>query len=121
MSDLSRWQNANDEGLPIAGILVDYYGKQDRYTRHMATTSQTLPDNYTKSRPIRLMTANARATLSILDVAWICSEWAGFTGGPEDFEFSVIMERTTPSGVVVWTYDRDGPDAPVMLMLPSDY
>lgn len=87
----------------------------------VALSTPTLSPGYTIRRPIRMMTAAARATLSILEVAWIAREWANFEGAEEDSDLNVIMERITPSGTRVWVMDRDGEDGIVMLMLPEDY
>ena len=88
----------------------------------MVALAHTLPLDYTKNRPIRHMTASIKATLHPLEFIWIAGQWANFSGGPEDYEYSVIMERTTPiTNTRVWICDRDGEDGIVLLMMPSDY
>ncbi len=88
----------------------------------MVTIAQTLSPNYTKQRPIGHVTSNALNTLHPAELAWIVREWSRFTGGPEDHDYNVICELTTPiSNTRVWICDRDGEDAQPMLMLPEDY
>jgi hypothetical protein len=86
----------------------------------VAIAQPTLSPDYTKKRPIGYLTSNAKASLSILDILWITREWLNFQGGPEDYDFSVIMEVTTPTGIRVWVHDRDEESKPI-LMLPEDY
>lgn len=88
----------------------------------VALATNTLPANYTASRPIRLMTAAAKASLTLEELAWVAREWRQFTGGPEDSAFNVIMERKTPiTATRIWVMDRDGEDGAVIVMLPQDY
>ena len=85
-------------------------------------SQSSLTPGYTRHRPIGAMTSNARATLSPEELVWVMQEWIRFTGGPEDEDFNVIMERKTPiTGTRVWVVDRDGPESRPMLMLPEDY
>lgn len=86
----------------------------------VAIAKPTLPRNYTKHRPIAYMTANARASLTVLEMAWIAEEWANFKGGPEDEPYNVIMEVITPNEIRVWVCDRSKEEEPI-LMLPEDY
>ena len=82
----------------------------------------SLTPGYTRHRPIGAMTSNAQATLSPEELIWVMQEWIRFTGGPEDEDFNVIMERNTQiTGTRVWVVDRDGPESRPMLMLPEDY
>jgi hypothetical protein len=83
--------------------------------------TSTLPPGYCRNRPIFHISANAMASLTHLEIAWVISEWASFTGGPEDQPYNVIMERTSPQMEIrVWVCDRDGEDSLPILMLPED-
>lgn len=90
----------------------------------MITQAQTLPPNYTSSRPVRLMTANLRNELTAIELLWIHQQWRDFRGGPEDMPFNVIYELISPiTQTRLWIVDRDGEEHPdhVIAMLPSDY
>jgi hypothetical protein len=88
----------------------------------VAIAKSTLPPKYTTNRPIGYMSQNAKAALDLFELAWIVKELKNFLGGPEDYEFSVIMERTTPhTKTRVWVIDRDGIDSSPMIILPEDY
>jgi hypothetical protein len=88
----------------------------------VAIARPTLPKNYTKTRPIRVMTANARAVLTLTDLACIDRAWKSFEGGPDDSSGNVIFQMIAPeSHEKIWIVDRDGPDGYVTLMLPEDY
>jgi hypothetical protein len=68
------------------------------------------------------MTSTVRDILNPLELLWISKMWRNFEGGPEDYDFSVIYELTTPiTNTRIWVVDRDGPESEPMLMLPSDY
>lgn len=82
----------------------------------------TLSVDYTKMRRIGAVTSNAQATLAPEELAWVLREWAKFTGGPEDEDWNVIMERVTPmTQTRIWVVDRDGTQSVPVLMLPEDY
>ena len=84
--------------------------------------TQTLTPGYTRRRPIGHLTATCKATLVPEEFVWMIREWQNFTGGEEDSDFNVIMERITPiTHTRVWICDRDGPDSRPLLMLPEDY
>lgn len=88
----------------------------------MVTFATTLSPNYTRSRPIGCVTANALNTLHPAELAWVARQWRDFTGGKEDYDFNVICELKTPiSETRVWVVDRDGEESQPMLMLPEDY
>jgi hypothetical protein len=88
----------------------------------VALARPILPENYTKSRSIRVITAAARASLTLTDLAFIQRSWLAYRGKGEDEVHNVIMETVAPeSRVRTWVMDRDGPDGLVILMLPSDY
>lgn len=90
-----------------------------------ANPTNTIPADFTAKHPIRLMTSNARHTLSVPEVIWLTLEWLSYRGGEEDSVDengigNVIMERTTPQGNRVWVMNRNHPE-PTVMMLPSDY
>ena len=88
----------------------------------MNTATKTLSQKYTKNRPIRYTTSNALDVLHPSELLWISRQWRDFEGGPEDHDFSMIYELTTPiTKTRVWVVDRDGPESEPMLMLPEDY
>ena len=88
----------------------------------MNTATKTLSPNYTKGRPIRNITSNCLDVIHPEELLWISHQWRDFEGGPEDYDFSVIYELTTPiTNTRIWVVDRDGPESEPMLMLPSDY
>lgn len=88
----------------------------------MNTATKTLSPGYTRNRPVRRMTSTVRDILNPLEFLWVSKMWCNFEGGPEDYDFSVIYELTTPiTNTRVWVVDRDGPESEPMLMLPEDY
>ncbi len=91
----------------------------------MVATACTLPPSFTRTHPIKLMTASARATLTLLEILWITKEWDDYRGSEEDSVDqdgvgNVIMDRTTHRGTRVWVMNRSHPE-PTILMLPEDY
>jgi hypothetical protein len=87
----------------------------------MNTALKTLSPNYTLNRPIRYTTSNALDVLHPAELLWVSKMWRDYEGGPEDYDFSVIYELTTPiTNTRVWVVDRSI-EPETMLMLPSDY
>jgi hypothetical protein len=87
----------------------------------MNTATKTLSPGYTTRRPVRYTTAAALDVLHPAELIWVMREWARFQGGPEDYDYSVIMEKVSPiTHTTIWVMDRGGPESETILMLPSD-